>query len=173
MAAWTSPRTWVAGAVVTAAQLNAHLRDNLQALLPSDVVAGTSWTPTLTQSGTVTKTVTYAEWQQFGKWVFFIAKLSATATGTGNAKVTISLPVTASTSNFSAVPIGSGAIYDSSAALVYPGLTELESTTTCALQAADQQSAAATTVLGLTGTAFSAAIATGDGVFMSGFYEAA
>lgn len=29
--AWTSPRTWVAGETVTAALLNAHLRDNLLA----------------------------------------------------------------------------------------------------------------------------------------------
>jgi hypothetical protein len=30
--AWTTPRTWVAGEVVTAALLNTHLRDNLDAL---------------------------------------------------------------------------------------------------------------------------------------------
>ncbi len=37
--AWTSPRTWVSGAVVTAAQLNQHLRDNLLALRAGDVEA--------------------------------------------------------------------------------------------------------------------------------------
>lgn len=30
--AWTSPRTWVAGEIVTAANLNTHLRDNLSEL---------------------------------------------------------------------------------------------------------------------------------------------
>lgn len=30
--AWTTPRTWVAGEVVTAALMNTHLRDNLDAL---------------------------------------------------------------------------------------------------------------------------------------------
>lgn len=30
--AWTTPRTWVPGEVVTAAQLNTHLRDNLSDL---------------------------------------------------------------------------------------------------------------------------------------------
>ena len=30
--AWTSPLTWVAGQIVTAAQLNTHVRDNLNAL---------------------------------------------------------------------------------------------------------------------------------------------
>ena len=29
LGAWTAPRTWVAGAVLTASQLNTHLRDNL------------------------------------------------------------------------------------------------------------------------------------------------
>ena len=33
--AWTAPRTWVASEVVTAAQLNAHIRDNLLALVPT------------------------------------------------------------------------------------------------------------------------------------------
>ncbi len=30
--AWTTPRTWVAGETPTAAQFNAHVRDNLDAL---------------------------------------------------------------------------------------------------------------------------------------------
>ncbi len=34
--AWTAPRTWVAGEVVTAALLNTHVRDNLQVLNPDD-----------------------------------------------------------------------------------------------------------------------------------------
>lgn len=53
--AWTSPRTWVANAIVTAAQLNTHLRDNLSWLYSAkhglfgrlaalDVPTGT-WTP--------------------------------------------------------------------------------------------------------------------------------
>lgn len=33
--AWTTPRTWVAGEVVTAANLNTHLRDNMLAVYPS------------------------------------------------------------------------------------------------------------------------------------------
>lgn len=33
--AWTTPRTWAAGEVLTAALLNAHLRDNLAALRPA------------------------------------------------------------------------------------------------------------------------------------------
>lgn len=46
--AWTAPRTWVVGEIVTAAQLNTHLRDNLAATAPAlsaakgDVFAGTA-----------------------------------------------------------------------------------------------------------------------------------
>ena len=31
--AWTTPRTWVAGELVTASIMNTHVRDNLTALL--------------------------------------------------------------------------------------------------------------------------------------------
>ena len=37
--AWTTPHTWVAGAVVTASQLNQHLRDNLLAIRAGDITA--------------------------------------------------------------------------------------------------------------------------------------
>lgn len=30
---WTSPRTWIAGEIVTAAELNTHVRDNLNAVV--------------------------------------------------------------------------------------------------------------------------------------------
>jgi hypothetical protein len=43
--AWTTPRTWIAGELVTAALFNTHLRDNLNALPPA--------TSTITTTGTV------------------------------------------------------------------------------------------------------------------------
>ncbi len=46
--AWTAPRTWVTGEVVTAAIMNTHLRDNLLALLPSTAEVQTSETETAT-----------------------------------------------------------------------------------------------------------------------------
>lgn len=45
---WTTPRTWVAGEVVTAAIMNTHVRDNLSFLKNNQVIAGV-----LTSSGTV------------------------------------------------------------------------------------------------------------------------
>lgn len=37
--AWTAPRTWVTGEIVTAALMNAHVRDNLNALNARLVIA--------------------------------------------------------------------------------------------------------------------------------------
>lgn len=44
--AWTTPRTWVAGELVTASMLNTHIRDNLNALAPSPTVITTTGTQT-------------------------------------------------------------------------------------------------------------------------------
>lgn len=49
--AWTSPRTWVAGEVVTAALLNTHLRDNLMMLEFTPAVDVTA-APNVTSSAT-------------------------------------------------------------------------------------------------------------------------
>lgn len=49
--AWTSPKTFVASDQLSAAELNTHVRDNLEALNPLDTVAATSWTPTMTGDG--------------------------------------------------------------------------------------------------------------------------
>lgn len=46
--AWTTPRTWVAGELVTASMMNVHVRDNLNYLFSADLVPiRGSWTPTI------------------------------------------------------------------------------------------------------------------------------
>lgn len=40
---WTAPRTWVAGEVVTAANMNTHVRDNLVTAFTSDLFGNTTW----------------------------------------------------------------------------------------------------------------------------------
>ncbi len=166
--AWTSPRTWVAGAVVTAAQLNAHLRDNLQALLPLDATAWTSYTPTLIQSGAVTKTVTYAHYTQVGKWVRFEVKLTVTGTGTATNAITVSLPVTAIASAALTFAGGVGAV--SNVTSTYPGLSFIVTTTTCALI---DSAIIGGAQLGATGSSTTAALANTNVVYMGGSYEAA
>lgn len=49
----------------------------------------TNWTPTVTQSGSVTVTVTYARYFTDGKLVHLIASLAVTGTGTANNAIVI------------------------------------------------------------------------------------
>ena len=124
--AWTAPSTWVAGAILTAAQLNEQLRDNMSVLAPF-AAAWTSWTPTLTQSGAVTKTVTSATYVQVGKLVIAQFNLSVTGAGTAGVGVLMGLPVTALGFLKS---VGTCAIFDTSASTTYGGTCTSLSTTT-------------------------------------------
>jgi len=79
--------SFVAGQVLTAAELNA---------------AGTwqDYTPSWTQSATITKTVNFARYCQFNKLVFGSVKMTATSAGTANNKILVGLPIAASSNNF-------------------------------------------------------------------------
>jgi len=79
--------SFVAGQVLTAAELNA---------------AGTwqDYTPSWTQSATISKTVNWARYTQFNKIVMGSVKMTATSAGTANNKVLVGLPVAASSNNF-------------------------------------------------------------------------
>ena len=89
--------------------------------------AWTAWTPTITQTGNVTKTVTSATYLQIGKLVFAEFNLSVTGSGTGTVGITVSLPVTAKSK--SGVRIGIGAIFDASTNTQYSGVCFQASTT--------------------------------------------
>jgi hypothetical protein len=127
--------------------------------------AWTSYTPTLTQSGSVTNTVSYAKYVRLGRTIIANVFLTVTGTGTGGAAVIVSVPVAASISGYTA---GTGKIYDSSATVAYNGTAELVSTTTVRFWPA---SADSTNVLGV--TVFTAALASSDQVHMHVIYEAA
>ena len=79
--------TFVSGQILTAAELN---------------TAGEwqSYTPTWTQSATITKTVNWARYTQLGKWVQVSIKMTATGAGTANNIIKVGLPVNASSNNF-------------------------------------------------------------------------
>jgi hypothetical protein len=128
--------------------------------------AWTTWTPTLTQSGSVTVTVTRATYARSGRKIEFHASLAVTGTGTGANPILMSLPVTAASSGH---PInGVGYIYDATVGN-YPGIAYLNSTTTVGLI-----SSTAGAGLGLLGQiTLTAALASGDSVFISGTYQAA
>lgn len=106
----------VAGQVLTAATLN---------------TIGAQWesyTPTLTQSVTVTKTTSYARYCQFQKTVIVQVYLVATSAGTAAQEVVVGLPLTATGSTGRA--IGTGFIYDASANVIYNMTSFLATTTT-------------------------------------------
>jgi hypothetical protein len=88
--------TFVAGQVLTAAELNA---------------AGTwnDYTPTWTQSATITKTVDWARYTQFNKLVIASIKMTATSAGTADNRILVGLPVSASANNFT---MGTGWVID-------------------------------------------------------------
>lgn len=164
--AYTTPRTWVTGELVTAALLNTHLRDNLSAAFPLGVDAWTTYTPTLTQSATVTKTGTYAKYQRAGRWITVQVFLTVTGAGTAANAVLVGLPVTAAFGS-SPLEVGTGTVFDSSANLAYKGNAIMASTSTVQFRA----SGTSTSVLGVTD--FAAALASGDTVAMTVTYEAA
>jgi hypothetical protein len=90
--AFAIPTNVTVGSVLTASRYNDDVVANFTAL------GGpwTSYTPTLTQSVEVTKTVTYAKYVQTGNFVWVQVNLTATGAGTGNNAITVSLPVAAS-----------------------------------------------------------------------------
>lgn len=164
--AWTTPRTWIAGEFVDDADLNEQIRDNLLAAFPLAVNGWTSYTPTLTQSGAVAKTVTYAKYQRVGRIITVQVFLSCTGAGTAANAVVVGLPVTAAHSTL--ISLGVGAIFDSSAGTVYKGLVIPASTTTIQFRPMN------TTTAGVLGAdTFTLALASGDTVDFTATYEAA
>jgi hypothetical protein len=98
--AWTSPRTWVAAEVVTAALLNTHVRDNLKAIGDP----WTAYTPTWTSSGTAPALgngTSVGAYVAAGKLIHFRFLLTMGSTTTfGTSGYRFSLPVTAATVTF-------------------------------------------------------------------------
>ena len=126
--AWTAPSTWVAGAVLEAAELNEQVRDNMDVLAPFSA-AWASWTPTLTQPGAIAKTVNYAKYMQVGKLVIANFYVSVTGTGTLANAVSLGVPTTAAST---LVVVGTCQIFDASASTSYAGNCLALSTTTVA-----------------------------------------
>lgn len=86
--AWTTPSTWVAGNILTAAQLNQQLRDNMNELAPF-MAAWTTWTPSAKQGATPTQNVTRAKYLKVGKLVFANFDIAITGAGTAGNAITL------------------------------------------------------------------------------------
>lgn len=97
------PGTWVAGDILTAADLNA-------------IGVWTDYTPTLKQNGTRTATVNYAKYMQINKFCFVTVDLSVTQTGSAANDISVTLPFNSSGyAGGGQTVIGTGLFYDSSA----------------------------------------------------------
>lgn len=136
--AWSSPRTWTTGEVVTAAHMNQEVRDNLGALFPNGV-AGASWTPTLEgDSSNASASVTGRKYQ-VGALMFVWARFVLTDPGSGIYFVTLPTAasgVTASASNGAGQAIGGFVARRNSPAYVTEGVVVLASSTTVRFNAA-------------------------------------
>jgi hypothetical protein len=104
------------GQVLTAATMN------------SIGAAWETWTPTVTQLGTVTVTNNFARYARIQKLVVATTYLTVTGTGTTNNAVIVSLPITCA--SVSSQIVGTGFIYDGNTANMYTVVAAIESTTT-------------------------------------------
>lgn len=129
----------------------------------------TDFTPTLTQSGTVTKTVTRGRYMRSGRWITASAYLSVTGSGSGSNAVVVGLPVAAV--DLGGLHIGVGLIFDASASTSYRALVSIRSGTSGASIQLEPTHVTTADVLGVTG--FTAALASGDVITYSVQYEAA
>lgn len=148
--------TWT-GAVLSEADINAFLMRE-----------GNGWstyTPTLTQSGAVTKTVTFAHYARLGRIIIGNVLLTCTGAGTGGATVLIGLPVATHASASGNTPVGAGHIQDVGVGF-YSGTAITQTSTTVGLVANNT-----TNLLGA--NSFTAALASGDIVSVQFTYEAA
>lgn len=135
----------------------------------------TGYTPTLTQSGAVAKTVDAGRTRYAGtsgSTVKVQGFLTVTAVGTANNVVTFTLPsgLNVAGTPASGYTIGVARLYDSSAGTVYRGMVVTVDATTCRIE--DPFSTGGNG-LGVSGARFSAALDVGDVVEWSVQYEAA
>ena len=150
--------------------------DSAQALgvkwaTPSTGGTYSTWTPIIKQNATsialtVNSGATFANYTQVGKLTHAQFFVSMTGTGSANLYVTGNLPVTANKSNYM---VGVANLYDSSSGLVYSAEIFLLGTTSFVL--VGTSSNLAYLYLGDSGSAFTAALASGDQIYGSFTYE--
>jgi hypothetical protein len=132
----------------------------------------TAWSPTITQSGSVAFSNVHGTYSRVGRRIHANCRLDVTGTGTASNLVTVSLPVTAVTAGD--VVIGSGYLFDTSAASVVPTVVAVVSGgTTCYMLAAHTAASFAALALGSgASSGFTAALASGDIISMAIHYDA-
>jgi hypothetical protein len=129
-------------------------------LFPTGVAAPATYTPVVTQSNTPTLSVEYAAYQKVGRWVQVLISVNITANGTANNAIVCTFPAAAGTLS-SYRCLGTGAVYDASAALWYSGQVSYNTATTFVIIPNGVPA------LGATGSTMTAALANGDKVSAS------
>jgi hypothetical protein len=173
----TTARTVVVGDVIFAGPTVKTFTDietqlatataDIAGAFPNGYGAWSTYTPSLTQSVTVTKTVEYARYTQVGKLISVQVSVSATSTGTAGQPIVIGLP--ADPSGFRA--IGSCYVFDSSAGTFFAGILIRQGTSLASIVIGN--GAGVTNIAGGTGGGFTAALASGDIVTFMATYETA
>lgn len=100
--AWTTPKTWTAGSVLTAAELNEQIRDNFGAafVTPTDPTAAwTAFTPTLSGGWALGNSTYVATYMKIGRQVTFSAVITVGSSATKGTTLTAALPVTAASAS--------------------------------------------------------------------------
>jgi hypothetical protein len=131
--------------------------------------AWTTWTPVITQSGTVTATIQRASYARYGRTIVASFRVSITGTGTAANQVSFAPPVN---SAYGADIVGYGLIFDTSAGLSYTGSFAMDGVANRVVIAAAGVGVSPVQ-LGATGSGFTAALAAGDVVTGYMTYEAA
>lgn len=131
--AYTTPRTWVTGELVTDTLLNTHLRDNLLTAFPGGM-EWQSYTPT-TAGLTLGNGTLVGRYYQIGGLVTVQCQFTLGTTSAVTGGITFTTPVTAATDIDANIFVGVGGFYDSSAGSGgrYPGLVRFVSGTTMAI----------------------------------------
>lgn len=80
-----------------------------------------TWTPSITQGVAVTSTIATARYIKMGRVVHCYMRINVTSSGTSGQDVIITLPVPGFAHGGSAIPVGSGWVYDSSTTTMYEG----------------------------------------------------
>lgn len=157
------PQSAVNGLVTDISALDGRLDD----AFPLGTGAWTSYTPTLTQSNTVAKTVNHAQYYRVHRWIVGQVSLTVTGSGTASNAIAIGLPVPAAVGT---VTSGNGYIGDTSAGVYFAGSLWPLSTTTVGVLPGSATGAA---FLVGAGGGMAAALANNDTIQIVFTYQAA
>lgn len=154
----------------TAAAAKAPYYTSTTAASTFDIIAGawTTFTPTMSLGFALGNATYVAQYMQVGKLVVFAIEITFGTTSTYGTSMGIALPVTAAAN---ARLTGLAAIFIDAGVSNYLGVVSSNSTTAMILRSA-KTDAATGTAAGITSTS-PFTFGTGDGVAISGFYEAA